>query len=76
MISEPGGPAFPGGPACPGLTLRDWFAAYALSGLLASPDEIPLGPIDRTASSLAYEMADAMLVQRQLSTDPDFEVKE
>ena len=61
-----GGPAFPT-PAHnltnDGITLRDWFAALAMQGLLTSTEESDTGVIARDA----YWMADAMLKQREKS---------
>lgn len=49
----------------PGMTLRDWFAGRALTGLLAwSPSDGDYPMAARTAARSAYEMADAMLQQR------------
>jgi hypothetical protein len=46
-----------------GMTLRDYFAAKAMQGLLSDPDwRIDL-PFSATASA-AYKMADAMLEAR------------
>lgn len=45
-----------------GMTLRDYFAAHALQGLLAVPVDSPPGP-DLYARA-AYLMADAMLKER------------
>jgi hypothetical protein len=73
-----GGPAFPRAPIgedCErpygqqeGMSLRDWIAGQALTGMLASPD----GPIsDGDASSpkeiaiVAYRLADAMIAARE-----------
>jgi len=61
-----GGPAFPvphSGTHSYGMTLRDYFAAAALKGLIASPS------IDDAMSTIqicacAYEWADAMLAER------------
>ncbi|MDR9052108.1 hypothetical protein [Burkholderia multivorans] len=72
-----GGPAFPsrrdvpypGGGSHrddrPGMTLRDYFAAKAIAGLLADPN-VKLGE-DRTdkVAVLAYSVADAMLRARE-----------
>lgn len=67
MSKKPtGGPAFPGvdhlGEVYPGMTLRDYFAAKAMQGLLS----------DRTIQASrnefageAYSMADAMLEARK-----------
>jgi hypothetical protein len=53
-------PAFPTAGST-GMTLRDWFAGQALSGLLAdhTRDDYP----DQFAK-LAYNFADAMLAER------------
>jgi len=65
-----GGPAFPAFEhhagygqmlAVGGMTLRDYFAAKAMQGMLACPGSIR---VDDDAS-LAYKMADAMLKARQ-----------
>lgn len=60
-----GGPAFPANTNnawCePGMTLRDYFAAKAIQGLLAAPDTH--GDFDVFAQN-AYEFADAMLRAR------------
>jgi hypothetical protein len=58
-----GGPAFPvayGGGCIEGMTLRDYFAAKAMQGMLACPGSIR---VDDDAN-LAYKMADAMLKAR------------
>ena len=71
-----GGPAFPiplnpgqsyqGQSPCDGMLLRDWFAGLAMQGLLAAQIH---GFNDRPANgpfaSMAYEMADAMLIARE-----------
>lgn len=70
-MSEPintGGPAFPteaknhsGIAASPGMTLRDYFAAKAMQGMLPRP-----GSIDpKQDAEFAYKMADAMLKARE-----------
>ena len=53
----------------PGMTLRDWFAGQALSGILASPllvddipEDAPLGPV---VTKAAYEYADGMIKARE-----------
>lgn len=66
MKSKAGGPAFPNGPGSPqatnGMSLRDYFAAQALTGMLAhntafdNPDH---------AAEWAYQHADAMLKARE-----------
>ncbi len=65
---DDGGPAFPGqvdhGPAgiesFVGMTLRDYFAAKAMQGLLASEVEALINEF----AEKAYAMADAMLEAR------------
>lgn len=44
----------------PGMSLRDWFAGQAISGLLASTDNCTAGVF----AAKAYFVADAMLVAR------------
>lgn len=62
-----GGPAFPtpryerGDMYSLGMTLRDYFAAKAMQGMLACPGLIR---VDDDAA-LAYKMADAMLKARE-----------
>ena len=56
------------------MTLRDYFAAAALTGLVAAPEammgmrevgkDYGMG-VEQYASRMAYEMADAMLKERQ-----------
>lgn len=66
---DDGGPAFahdPGGPfpqQVSGITVRDYFAAAAMQGLLA---QTPAGSQPRVAdfASAAYTLADAMLAER------------
>jgi hypothetical protein len=70
-MNTTGGPAFPyeykygDGTAqrCDGMTLRDYFAAKAMQGMLAYAYFQPLGMEDRYAHD-AYVMADAMLKAR------------
>lgn len=58
-----------GGPASGGLTVRDYFAAQAMQGLIASP-RLPAvrdedGDItDAGIAGLSYKIADAMLTER------------
>ncbi len=60
-----GGPAFPYGTAYAGMTLRDYFAAKAMQGLLvATVTPITVWSQDDVAET-AYKMADAMLKVRQ-----------
>jgi hypothetical protein len=72
--SNDGGPAFPVSPpptipngyyyhAEAGMTLRDYFAAAALQGLLASPDTVGTAGFVAYAYH-AYQYADAMLAER------------
>jgi hypothetical protein len=85
MIKQDGGPAFPAQPHKPagvtdwiapkhhGMTLRDYFAARALQGLLDNVGLHALGiAADRAGKSVssntaqaAYELADAMLKARE-----------
>jgi hypothetical protein len=72
-----GGPAFPTKNAMQtgptewryvGMTLRDYFAAKALSGFLANPDQDYAPLIDDKVPMLAreaYRLADAMLAARE-----------
>ena len=75
---EDGGPAFPSKCAGTidgrdvvkhqGMTLRDWFAAKAIQGLLGGPNITIAGPVQSVAAGLAvraYEIADAMLAARK-----------
>lgn len=78
-----GGPAFPGQPAfsaaddlatsenigAPGMTLRDYFAGQAMSGMLAWAGDEASGSWNTNATSddiaqMAYKHADAMLAAR------------
>jgi|8_EtaG_2_1085327.scaffolds.fasta_scaffold222806_2 hypothetical protein len=68
-----GGPAFPQGKQvgqCSvsegGMTLRDYFAAKAMQGICAHPDNWGLLG-DRLAKE-AYRVADAMLIARDTDT--------
>ncbi len=74
MSEETGGPAFPvvgqgygakfGGQLTNGMTLRDYFAANALVGRMASrnPDSFWFNP--EGDAEYAYAVADAMLLVR------------
>jgi hypothetical protein len=60
---DDGGPAFPvayGGGRIEGMTLRDYFAAKAMQGLLASEVEASM----KEFAKKAYAMSDAMLEAR------------
>lgn len=69
-----GGPAFPiplqsgqswqGMAPCDGMTLRDYFAAKAMQGLLAQAMGTALGSDPKYAAEYAYATADAMLKAR------------
>lgn len=70
-----GGPAFPM-PAhhdsqagrhhvfCAGMSLRDWFAGQALSGLLSHPKCGDVSNIFRIVAMESYKVADAMIAAR------------
>ena len=55
----------------PGMSLRDWFAGQALSGILAGgfADTIPHDDVNggRDVAFFAYQYADAMLKVREAS---------
>ena len=62
-----GGPAFPRAGddqtfAEQGMTLRDWFAGQALSGMTANSAVAPASSEDWAHG--AYELADAMIAER------------
>ena len=64
MSKNDGGPAFPSSIVddslhVPGMTLRDYFAAKAMQGLL----QYAYAHADR--ASVAYKVADAMLAERE-----------
>ena len=64
-VLENGGPAFPRDHAHDGhngMSLRDYFAAKALQGMLACPTQPPSMTV---AAQDAYYVADAMLVARE-----------
>jgi len=75
MRKNDGGPAFPSGQGdfYKGISLRDYFAASSLNGFLsdASPNGLlsiivsgPAGASAEAISSMAYELADAMIEAR------------
>jgi hypothetical protein len=70
MNKETGGPAFPTGtgvtPYNPGMTLRDYFAAKAMQGMLANPklQEQILQAGQSWIEESAWAVADAMLKAR------------
>lgn len=62
MNKNTGGPAFPGESALlnKGMTLRDWFAAKAMQGMLMRGyGNLEHLPVD------AYAFADAMIAERE-----------
>ena len=55
----------------PGMSLRDWYAGQALSGLLVNrPEDIPSQVVDGY-TRLAYQLADAMLAERDKDQPSD-----
>jgi hypothetical protein len=71
MIKDTGGPAFP----CDvftgkthnisdGMTLRDYFAAKAMQGLVAADTQFTMGYVG--LAELAFNQADAMLKARKV----------
>ena len=74
MSNNTGGPAFPKitqderwktFQSTDGMTLRDYFAAKAMQGLLAQSLGTALGSPVEAAADYAYAMADAMLKARE-----------
>ena len=62
MKKETGGPAFPHGMAFQGMTLRDYFAAKAMQGIISAWNTgMPPGQL---TSEAAYQYADAMIKAR------------
>lgn len=69
-----GGPAFPvplnqgqsyqGHAPCDGMTLRDYFAAAALTGFLHNAEHHKFVDVPQVAAG-AYKMADAMIAARE-----------
>lgn len=66
---ETGGPAFPcksySGMMSEGVSIRDYFAAKALQGLLAQSGGNAMGSDLGLGAVWAYQMADAMLEARK-----------
>jgi len=67
-------PAFPSGydvPENPGMSLRDYFAAKALQGMFANPDDghehydLSYEDYVKEIARCSYKMADAMLKARE-----------
>ncbi len=77
MKKPDGGPAFPGGSdyrdlnynliegTFSGMTLRDWFAGQWLTGWMANSKVVPPGTTLAIVAKSAYEVADAMLTERE-----------
>lgn len=68
FISNPGvDPAFPppGGGNKQGLTMRDYFAAHALSGLCANASRANAAGGERAMAEEAYRLADAAIEARK-----------
>lgn len=72
ISDQQGGPAFPfvyrAGDSLevyPGMTLRDYFAAQALAGMLSSFMAREDGWGTTEVVGLAYDIADAMLAERE-----------
>ena len=70
-----GGPAFPPAYAATlprnfpqGMSLRDWFAGQALTGLISRNDYGPMS--DEANANAAYSYADAMLAARNKEVAP------
>ena len=67
MSDNTGGPAFPvpdidGSKVCEGMTLRDYFAAKAMQGIMSDTDMTMSAP---KIAEWAYMQADAMLKARE-----------
>lgn len=60
-----GGPAFPVIYCTEGMSLRDYFAAQALAGMLQNYTTQKFGVGEQTCARGAYEFADAMLAARK-----------
>ncbi len=69
MTTYDGGSAFPAGTGVrPGMSLRDYFAAHALTGIIAAElwDEVKAKADDwKLCAEHAYNAADAMLEARE-----------
>lgn len=66
-----GGPAFPT-PISPdgpdwltGMTLRDYFAAKAMAGLILNEADQNIAEVESALAELSYGIADAMLAARE-----------
>lgn len=71
---DDGGPAFPVHPkAMPvdqGMSLRDWFAGMALTGIQAPAADGSQYPTEQDVSEASYRLADAMIEARKLTQTP------
>lgn len=69
MADNTGGPAFPVDyDDSTGMTLRDYFAAKALAGMISSAPIVDRTKVDKRAwAAAAYEFARAMLAERERS---------
>lgn len=68
MSKDNGGPAFPGDDYWTqgGMTLRDYFAAKALQGILANKEDIEkIISLPNAVAGMSYKFADAMLLMRE-----------
>jgi hypothetical protein len=74
MEKKNGGPAFPVEQSVPldseGMTLRDYFAAKVVPGLIITQEDAPVGIMDHSEwaeqyAQAAYIIADAMLKERK-----------
>ncbi len=73
-LGLPGGPAFPvsipgvGDNGCAGMSLRDWFAGQVIAEItrarFAVPSDIMQNPVSDDIACICYEIADAMLKER------------
>jgi hypothetical protein len=65
LAITPSGDVYPGHD---GMSLRDWFAGQALTGLLASTDyDVNPHGFTGNAALMAFKIADAMLAERERS---------
>lgn len=75
MATNDGGAAFPVTacpcvhPGNPGMSLRDWFAGQALIGILGSRNGFLIDVGCDDAPEWAYQIADAMLAEREKEPD-------
>jgi hypothetical protein len=67
--SNDGGAAFPVMYVSEGMTLRDYFAAKALAGMLINYTTQKFGVGEQTCAKGAYQFADAMLAARERKED-------